>query len=41
MVVDDLHVEGVPVREAKTQTPLIVYPNASEALPQTDEAWVG
>ena len=33
MVVDDLNVVSVPVRKAKTQTPLIVYPNAKLTLP--------
>jgi len=33
MVVDDLGVIGVTVLEAKTQTPLIVYPNAPLPAP--------
>jgi hypothetical protein len=32
MVIDDLHVVGVSIREAKAQTPLIVYPNAKLPL---------
>jgi hypothetical protein len=32
MVIGDLHVVGISLREAETQTPLIVYPNAKLPL---------
>jgi hypothetical protein len=37
MVIDDLHVVGISLRAAKTQTPLIVYPNAKLPLAITLE----